>query len=199
VKLLTTQKNELPPLDPSAISLRRDLEYRDADARLQSLRGDYAQCEREINSIEAARARQFRESETLTARAEAMLDGRPEPEAEPSREQLSEAYDQRVLLREAIRLQELRLQGIRQRVSAEICEELKPRHRQIVQNVAATLQALARALAKEQDFRDALNSADISFAAALRPMPLRPAIGRLADPYSHVSRWLAEAEEYGLL
>jgi hypothetical protein len=85
----------------------------------------------------------------------------------------------------------------RQRASREVCERLRPRHREIVADIAAALRQLSTALEEERQLRERLIEADIDFLSTLRPMPF--IAGPLNDPNSHASLWMREARDAGLL
>jgi hypothetical protein len=83
-------------------------------------------------------------------------------------------------------------------VSREVCDRLRPRHREIVGATAAALRQLSEALKDERDFREALIEADIDFTGVLRPMPFAAA-GTLDDENSHATNWMRDARDAGLL
>jgi len=197
-RLVTTNRKS-----PVTVDLLSDEEYRGESEKLQGLRGKLAGLERNINSISAAREREEQASVVRLQAATALLDGMEPPGAVPSHAQLAALYETRVITREAVAIQEGRLREIRARVSRTLCMALRPEYARIVKRLAAALTELSEALDQEHEFRAVLRDADIDFSTAIRPMgPLwvsAEKVGRVSDPFSNISAWLAEAKDhYGI-
>ena len=187
----TTKGLDLNPMN--------DAGYRTASDKAQELRGELAACDEAINNVTAARARRVRASDMLRSRATALLDGEPDPaDDQPTREQLGDLYDRRVLLRAAIELQDQRATAEHRRVSGEIIAAARPGYSEIVKRMAHAIEELARVAEEERVFRERLLDAGIAGVPNLPPMPYAQ-LGRLADSYSDASRWLREAREAGLI
>jgi hypothetical protein len=105
---------------------------------------------------------------------------------------------ERQVLRRAIEMQRQVLERERFRVGREVCEALRPAHREIVQKLADALIALGRVAAEEIDFRNALDEKGVPFAGFLRPMPINR-LGNPRDGNSMLARWLLEAVEFDLI
>lgn len=139
-------------------------------------------------------------AKTLEVDANLLLEGKNWRENTASRqEELEELYEHRKVLRKALEIQGQYLQQARREKTQEIVQELQPIHRDVVRRVCGHLVRLAEVLEEEKQFRDALTERGFMFSDKLRPMVLYDAPGSLADPQSTVSRFLAEAEEYGFL
>lgn len=184
------------------VSLMDDDDYRRAGERLQELHQQRDDLERRRQQALSG-LHEAGPSVELAARAERLLaDGvLPLPtdaEIARLRGDLVTLTDQLAVVRQAIELQRGVVQRERVRVSAAICQRLRPQHRAIVLRIATALEDLGAALEAERTFREALNDADVIYGHELRPMPI-PALGLLSEPHSALSRWLAEAREAGLL
>lgn len=182
-------------------TLRDDERYSKAEDKLTELTNRAGALERQRTALaQGLNSRVVRDEMTDRARALLADDAIPRPEADRTRvrQDLETIHDQLAVVRRAIELQRQVVDEERRRVSREICTRLRPRHRAIVQRLAAALRELAAANAEEEDFRRALADAGVEFTGELRPMPVSH-IGRLEDDYSGASYWLREAKEHGLL
>jgi hypothetical protein len=193
------------PATPVSIRLEDDEAYARAGAKLQELHGRRAGLEQRRTDLVTGLNRGA-DRDMLTRRAERLLvdDVVPLPsevERGAMRRDLDTVNDELTVVRRAIELQQGVLEVEKRRVSATICERLRPQHRAIVRRIAGNLTELVDALAAEKTFREQLNDAGVSYGNDLRPMPM-PGLGLFNDPRdpdSTAARWIAEAREFGLL
>src|SRR5437867_6954474 len=114
------------------------------------------------------------------------------------RRDLGAVEDELAVVRRAVELQAETVAREGRRVSAAICDRLRPQHRQIIRRISTALTELVAALSVEREFRERLIEAGVDFALALRPMPL-PALGLFNDPDnpdSAAALWIREAREH---
>src|SRR5262249_33231319 len=128
----------------------------------------------------------------------AISEGRAGMNARALRRELAEVEDQLAAARGDLAQQRPIVAREKARASKEICERLRPPHREIIKAIAEALKPLSDALIEEREFREALIAAGVEFSGYLRPMPLG-SVGCLDDEYSRASAWVAEAREFGLL
>jgi hypothetical protein len=197
-KTMTTQTAE--------ISLTADEGYARAAARLEELRAQARVLEAGRTELSEGLGREVSRRDLLTHRAERLLNDDVVPmaldvERDAMRRSLGGVEDELGVVRRAIELQQAAVERERRRVSALICDRVRPQYRANVQAIARALTDLVDALTAEQTFRQQLIDADVLFASDLRPMPL-PALGLFNDPNapdSAAALWLREARQYGLL
>lgn len=130
-----------------------------ATRRLRELQGEHEQIETQLASLRTPTDSRA----TFAAKAEALAAG-TEPDDEPSesREQTIQRLAGRLeLLAEAINVQRRKLREIREAVSTEIVVSLRPKYLPILQDVANCVEALQCALARHEDFAQAMNEAGL--------------------------------------
>ncbi len=201
-KLLNRKSEEF---DLSRITLTSDPEYADAQTKLTELKTQFQAVDREISTVEAARARRVSATELMTARAEALLlDGAAPPAPSPSVEVLGQLYDRRTVIGQAIELQRTRLAAIRGRVSADICRRLLPTYRALVTRLDRVLAEVASAQDELLRFSEHLRDEDVDYLGHLRPMifalpKVMPVEFTEREPFTAISSWRKEAREYQLI
>jgi hypothetical protein len=186
------------------ISLREDAEYARAEDRVLALRARKSELERRRSELFEGLHREEQRRDVLTKRAEALIadDVVPLPsevERAAMRRDLDAVEDEIAVVGRAIELQAASVNRERLRVSAVLCDRLRPRHLAIVKRLAAALGELSATLREEQALREAVADAGvITNGSDLRPMPFAFA-GRLDESESAASMWMREAIEHGLL
>jgi hypothetical protein len=184
-------------------ALSADPGYAVAWAKLQELTARAGELERRRQALSVGLNTPSRVAD-MNARAEMLLrdDAIPrssEAETARLRHDLAAVADELAVTRQAITLQATVVDREAQRVSAATCERLRPTHREIVQRIAARLQALGQELEREHQLRAALDAAGVvSHSSWLRPMPLN-GVGLPSDEHSRLNAWLREAREFKLI
>jgi hypothetical protein len=185
------------------IQLENDKPYAAAAAKLAELEARVATLDQRRAELSVGIGRTQAARDVLTARAERLLQDAVVPLSNDAkmtamRRDLGAVEDELGVVRRAVQLQRPIVEHERQRVSREICDRLRPRHRQIIGAIAAALEQLSTALQAEEALRSELIEAGVEFSTLLRPMPFAAA-GRVDDPNSNASVWLADARAHGLV
>jgi hypothetical protein len=183
----------------TVLDLTSDASYARVTDKLAELQARASDLERRRSEVVEGC---FQGQVVLTARAQSLLDDDVIPlgaDAEEARRRndLAVVADELAVVRRAVDLQRTLVDRERQRASREVCERLRPRHREIVADIAAALRQLSTALEEERQLRERLIEADIDFLSTLRPMPF--IAGTLNDPNSHASVWMRDARDAGLI
>jgi len=178
-----------------AVSLGQNAEWMKENARLAELQTELATLASKSEKLQAGL--NDTNFDRLTREAKTLLNGSDLQLVVAARD-LEAIGHQREVVARAIDLQKRVVANARYKASAAICAGLLPEYRGLVREVARAAILLARAAEKEEAFMDHLKMSDIAFASHLTPVIFR-CIGRLSDPYSPVSHFLAEAEEFGLI
>ncbi len=182
-------------------TLQENRDYREPAAKLAELQGQLSVKETEATRINAQIAALLAEQEKrdpLTLEAANLLS--PGGAKDVVRKQdllqkLADVQHQKVVLVRAVELQRAIVENARLRASEEICKALKPRHRELVRELAQSLVALGLVLVKERNFRESLFLADIAFSGHLRAMNVSE-VGDPRNQHSAIARWLREAQEF---
>lgn len=174
-------------------------EWQAAEQRLIELQLQLTKIEDEYSAGMAAyyHNQALRESEKLDKEAEDFLEGTPrKPTVEEV--QLQNIDRRRKVVCRAIEIHRKRMASLRMELSKEIAQNVRPEYAALVKEMAKGAIALARLAEKETAFRDSLFQGDINFVSTFSACPLR-GFGRLDDPCSRISMFLAEAVRDGYL
>lgn len=171
--------------------------WQEANEKLQQLRQEHDDLERDYNARLLHLNSQGAKRDRLTAEAEAFLNGQVFQKTTTITETLNELADRKRLVRRAIELQEERVRSIESELSREICKAQKPGYAAIVREMAmavARLQAVAR---KERLFRENLRSGGVRFTAHITPVTMK-GFGE-DDQYGRVNQYFKQAIDAGYL
>lgn len=111
---------------------------------------------------------------------------------------LADLYTTKSTLLKAIELQRKTISKLEMTVSKQICQEVRPQYKEIIQRAAKALQALSEIIEEERTFRNNLEDNGICFTSHISPMPIRH-IGILDDEYSYINFWLNNASRDGYI
>ncbi|MBB5348261.1 hypothetical protein JWG42_05185 [Desulfoprunum benzoelyticum] len=173
-------------------------EWTEAEAKLNELKTERDRIEAELTEL-YSRSKPSG-VDKLTAAAEILLSGGQAvaPTGEGYEKRLNELHGRKRVVLKAVEIHERAMKDLRAKLSAEICRELKPQYRKIVQRVADAAMALDAAMQAEKDFRDQLFQADIAYAGHLVPTVFH-GVGTLDDDNSRISQFFQEARSAGYL
>lgn len=179
---------------PQTATVQDHPEYREAADKLAELRERFAALDAEIEAARRSRAEIPAPSSRIEDQARELLSGGGAAVATRlvTLEAIDEMTHRRGVLKEAIRLQEQRVEAVRGEIGREIAMAARPEYEAIVRRMAAAVQALSEAADEEAAFRERMNDQRISFASVVPPMPLESA--RLSVYGSRANRWADEAE-----
>lgn len=130
----------------------------------------------------------------LTAAAQQMLSGETSifQASENLQGQIRNLRQQRVIIDEAIRLQEIIISDVLKGRSVSARQLLRPAYRAKILKIAKAVVELSKAISDETAFRTELDRKDISFSIAMGNGATFSRIGALSDPHSRVTIYLSE-------
>jgi hypothetical protein len=103
-------------------------------------------------------------------------------------------------LREAVKIQKVKVAEAKEAAIQRQCESLLPEHRQTVREIAESMVTFLRLSAKHDElFRRLENSGLAGYLRYLRPMHLKSSLGSVFDFDSLASNWLREAATHRFL
>jgi hypothetical protein len=108
-----------------------------------------------------------------------------------------DAHDRRIELQRALDLQAVTVRDLDARLSAKVCEALRPLHRRLVQRLGQALREVGAVNDALANLSEALSRHVVGASFHLRPMAFTQA-GRLSDEYSAINLWRRDAHEHGL-
>jgi hypothetical protein len=176
------------------VNLNQFEEYRDALALKTRLLTERTALETQFNSINAnlISPRNLRIEDEVR---ELLGDGRIDrPPAETKlRVDLDDVRHQLVVVREALTLQDRKIDEITATCSKRICEEIRPKRIVQMGRLYAATEELAAALQEEFEFADQLVENGINFAGFL-PRPRIIRLGRMGQENSTISSYVRDIE-----
>jgi len=172
-------------------------EWQAANAKLQELNQDRDAVQREIESVLAGLERQSA-ADRLTDDAMALIRGEDVRTRADLHDRLADAYGRKRVILKAIEIQRQTIGALRDKLSGQIAVAVKPDYTALVRNVAQAALGLERAIKAEQEFRHALNDADVVYSGTLRPV-IFGGVGLLDDYNSRISHFFREGAEAGHL
>lgn len=151
--------------------IKDDSEYRAAFDRWQELKAEFTAVDRDIQGHNMSDVPKV---DRLRAQAVALLEGEdPKVVDEEERNRtLGKLYERQRILREALRLQEQKVQTIESAVSKRIAKEVRPEYEAIMRKAVTALLALAEVADEEDAFRDRLREGGVKFASYIQPVAL---------------------------
>jgi hypothetical protein len=184
----------------NSITLDRSPQYVAARTRYNELQAELTQLDRQLNSAYGGLGSLPQVQDLIRDEASALLEGAtPAPASNRAAaiKNIDDLTHRIAVIRQAVDMQRGIVIRLAFEVSNTIAGELLPQHAANVQAVASAAVALSVALQAERELRDTLTEQGIQFASTIRAMPL-PGFN-LADDNSRLSRYLAEAHEYGFV
>lgn len=169
-------------------------------AKLMTLRVDLKAVQRKISDITSQVAEQNCKKSKITQAAEALLSGDKEPlNRADLMVSLDSLYERLRLLSEAIRIQDGRVLSAEHNYTKAVGETRRGEYATIIRENVAAVVSLAKAIEKEQTFRDSFKDAGLSFTVALGNPCNFSKVGTLSDENSRATFYIRTVAESGLI
>ena len=169
------------------------VEWNQAVARLNDLKAEQTQLERDMQEATAAQNRLATAQTSLLEREALALISGTLLEADGvanMRAKIGNVHRRMLIVSKAIEIQVKAVAALRYKLSQEIAKEARPAYRKLQISIARAAIALAKLTDQETAFRDELN-ADGVVVDFLAPNVLH-GLGTLDDPCSRISYFLAD-------
>jgi ketopantoate reductase len=173
--------------------ISKDPRWQAAQAKLQELRQQLAEATEAAAKLRNSNYSDYRL--TLEDEAQSLLNGKAIRETSGSVEVAALARRCEIL-REAIRIQELEVARVRNEVSREICEAIRPEYEILAHAVVDAVKVLRDAVGSEFRLRSEMEAADLAFASTI-PLCVYPMGEYCHDFMARVDSFLSQAATNG--
>lgn len=173
-------------------------DYQASLDKLAELQHQLSDVTRQIDDLTVRIGHNQKPVDSITAKAEALLDGEDGPVSVTRlRRELDEAIERRKVLEASVRLQQNRVEQIKTRCSAEANADLEKPYRAAVRKALDAAVKQSQSFAEVRDMIEGIQAAGFYFHQQQLAMLGR--FGRWDDPDAHIHTLLQDAEREGFI